>query len=466
MIKYVHLTYTLAFINWGVVSMSIGSFFLIFGLGGLLFPSHLSANLTLNDILVMAAKKNDELAIIDGNFKAGIEEIKQYRSSLFPMITSNVSGIWNKQSAASASMPLPPTFDEDHIDGTVSSIEIKLMQPLFRFGRLWTVYELAKLQEKGLKLTKQMQREVYFFKVLQAYTQAILHINYFKVAERSVKQAKLLLSFTELEYKKGARNKIDYLRSKSFYEMGRAEERQSSMKVIASVNRLKALLGKSLNDRLQLAIEPEENSSFLKVPLNQIKKKLALQLKEMEVKLKGKQVDYDRGAFYPALDLFGSVSSSIAEFDVDGMPEKDHEDIFKDSNFNYSIGVSLSWTIFDGFRTPSTYRKTKTKLAIAQLELAKEQREQLITLDEAKNQQSVSEQMYQAANLSKEAVQLAYNQINTDYKGGYATLTQLIEVEKELKEAEKRVFEAYSARLMAAANLRMEAGLPIYEEGK
>ena len=79
-------------------------------------------------------------------------------------------------------------------------------------------------------------------------------------------------------------------------------------------------------------------------------------------------------SFFPSLNLFGSIFNEFMAVDTSGLAEMFllepqageavpeipvSTDFFNPDLINYSIGIELSWNIFDGKRSFAQYRQAK-----------------------------------------------------------------------------------------------------------
>ncbi len=128
----------------------------------------------------------------------------------------------------------------------------------------------------------------------------------------------------------------------------------------------------------------------------------------------------------------------------------------------YSVGVALRWTIFDGLATSSAHREQAAATTIARTQLSTMQRQEKADLKAAKETVQVMKTIHQASSEAMEATNLALTKMESDFKAGTATLQSILEIQTELSNAEKRVYEAYANRILAAAKYRLASGVDLY----
>ena len=92
--------------------------------------------------------------------------------------------------------------------------------------------------------------------------------------------------------------------------------------------------------------------------------------------------------------------------------------------------------------------------------------EESIRLKEAKESWEVAGKVYRATLNAREAAEIAFNQMNSDFKDGSASLTEVLEVQTHLKNTERQLYQAYAGHILAAANYRLASGQDLQGSGK
>lgn len=127
---------------------------------------------------------------------------------------------------------------------------------------------------------------------------------------------------------------------------------------------------------------------------------------------------------------------------------------------NYTAGVMLQWTLWDGRQTKGMVNEAEAQLLGVQqetrklrLEIDLEIKQAQLALKEAEQRLSVSGRVIEQA---EESVTLTRDRFDQ----GLALTTQLIDAETALTAARVRRVEAETNRLQAVAALRKALGLP------
>ncbi len=155
-----------------------------------------------------------------------------------------------------------------------------------------------------------------------------------------------------------------------------------------------------------------------------------------------------KGGYLPALNAFAGIDR-YQGWEFDG------------TKSSWSAGLSLEWTLFDGFLTPGMVSEKRASLKAAReearqarLQASVELTSATFTLAEAKERVGVMERAVALAQESAELTRQRFNQ-------GLAISANVIDAQDALVQAELGLAQAKADRLLAVATLRRALALPI-----
>jgi len=449
---------------------------MLLGIGGAELGS--AREMALDDVLTRSRQNTTaQRQIIDLSYEQGMADVAVVKSAALPTISSNITANrvsrslvgqgGGAQSGGGQSTPVQESAmsgpNETRSFGHQYGVGVNLQTPIVAFGRIGV---LSKIEDQHVKLLASMrdqQMQAYYMHIVQLYNTALLNLNRSEAAKRSASHARAVADFTQVEYEGGGRSRIDLLRSKSFSSTAVAEHRASMIRSASALENLRIALGMSIEEPLLLKPGIDDKSRFLQVDKKAEGVRPELKLKEQEVLVNNLWSHYRKGEYWPTLYLTGGANSNIDNVAGPGRsnPGTPAQDAFKDERMNYSIGLSLQWTLFDGFRTPATARKAAAQAKMSQIEMETLLREDARAKNEALANLEIVDVILAAAVDARDAAQLSFQQIESDYKEGASSLQDMLEMQKELAAAENQVFEVYANKVLAVATYKLVHGIHI-----
>ncbi|MEJ2050719.1 MAG: TolC family protein, partial [Calditrichota bacterium] len=160
-----------------------------------------------------------------------------------------------------------------------------------------------------------------------------------------------------------------------------------------------------------------------------VKNQPALRSQELQVRSKEFSVALAKSAFWPSVGARLSYSRDNEIF----------EKIYTDLNLNwsYSIGIGLSWNLFNGFSDQVNLQKSKIDLKNSRLNLADYKRSLRSDIRNLYNSYNALLEIVQIDQKSLEAAREEYRLANERYRLGSGTSLELRDAQVNLTEAEQ-----------------------------
>ncbi|MBF0433006.1 MAG: TolC family protein [Fibrobacteria bacterium] len=454
-----------------------------------LFMAPVFSQHNLQEILDIALKNSEDLEIIDQSYEAGKQEINTFKASVYPQIHFSMGGAYINNSLAGMGAfskmfeMLGQVIATNNTGGTTGStgssasfnrysgmeysMVAALQQPVFTFGRLGVVHRMAKTQTKLLGEQKELRREQFLVGVVQSYNSAVLALVEKKVADNTLQSASKFYSTVEIDYQAGAAPKITWLQAKSLLAQSSASSKMAGARYDVMVNNLKNTIGLEAQDSLSLVTGDDmypENLYYTQETENSATTRLTL-MKEMDLKLAVDMSKYERSRLFPTISLDGQLVNQLTAISDPELMKTDQKpyDLFNYDYFNYKIGLNLNWTLFDGFRTSSSYKRAWALKKIEERNLSKMKKQDAVRLTEAKKMVRAHKEVLEAAVISKEAAGLAFEQAKTDLEGGAISISQYIDIEKQYKQSQLLYYQAKASELFAHISLKLSMGQAVFK---
>lgn len=420
---------------------------LLMGIG--VSHGYAQTQLTLQEALKFALNNNQQLARTKMDEEMGRFKTQEVRSQALPQI--NASGNYTDNIQLAKSLIPGDAFGKPADSSTVitfgtqytSSIGAELNQQIFNKA-VFTGLKAAKSGEEYYSLQTEKSAENVIYNVSQLYYQLLVTQEKITTVNGNIEKLTQLVNATKSQYDNGLAKKIDLDRIKVNLTNYLTQRTQLQNQLSTQSNNLKRIMGMPL----------QSSFSIPPASLKDIETKAAgvLQYDDMnlanrtEYKLIQKQEELQllqkkayQAEYYPSLSLFGRYS-------YNGMSQqfafaKDPAN----ATFWYgaaAVGLSLKIPIFDGFGRRS--KVSQANVTLHQLSKQKEETELSLNTDYENAKLQVRSNL-STITTQKENVDLAnevYYSTQNNYKLGLASLTDLLNAETSLADAQNSYNEA------------------------
>jgi outer membrane protein TolC len=441
----------------------------------------------LGHILAAAARGSAELRIARLDYEAGLQEIWFFRAEAFPGLTFSTGTTYLSQSTESrVTTGNVFTAAVERVEGVGLSWSLALRQPFVTFGRTRSALALADLQSDVLAERLELDRDVYFFSVIQGFGTLLLAQRDVAIERRALARAGLLLKAVRLDVAAGLRPRTDSLRILALAKSAEADLAVAVESRLAARRLLARLIGWEFDRAFRVALPDDSLPFAVPAPHGMVAASREVALKEYEATMMEKRIALERADLFPTISVVGSINNEFLALDTMGfgalfrrarqdtageqfigeitIPEP--ADYFDPAFFNYAIGAELSWPVFAGGRNLAQYRQVKAQARRAREELERLRLENRIEISRAIGLVEALAVSIEALRVQLEATRLAYERVQQDYLAGFTDLTRLLDAERELQQAERALANARVRRLEAIARARLALGLSVYEAGR
>ena len=291
--------------------------------------------------------------------------------------------------------------------------ELQLNYPLYTGGKISSIIEQARLNKDIKNIAIKRAKSQVVFDVKKYFYGYILTNELHSLVNSIYENMKFSRDITKEFLENGSDlkiNKTDYLNIKLLTSII-----QSTLSKI-ELNRqmLKGAIANSVGLKYDDVLKIQYNEQkILKQnrSLQQLVKKAAtlnpdINTINLALKVKDAQIKESKSGMYPMVNLFGNVSHTYNSYEY-GYLNEDTED-------NWSIGLAIKMSIFDGFKTESDILEKRLNKRVMD--------EQKILLEEGvalqlKNEFLRSSMGYKQIDILKEAVDTAIENSRMNFKG-------------------------------------------------
>ncbi len=430
---------------------------ILFCFSGSLF----SEGISLEQVIREVCTKSDSVKMMQETLIKSDQMIREKWSNAFPIISASLSGGRSVSNLAST-MPsitdlMPPGMSTIN-DVTRYSTAIDITQPIFTFGKIGTAIEVANQFNKSTKSTYRRNIQQLQLLALDAFYRVVLSDISLDIAKRSFNRKKDLYDFLDRNFKLGSGSKAQILATKADL-MGQIPTIYKAQEDLLNARMgLNMLMGRPLTDSVRLDTATGVQG-LLSIAIPQQKEALRKALNEREDL---RTIDFLAEANKGGAKLYNAMYlPSIAATGSFGTVGTEPKDITDWNNKNWSVGVGLQWTLFDGFANNALsrqYRSDARKLEIARSAISKtveiEVSVALIECTAADSNLTATEGVLAAARES-------YSLTEDNFKQGSGQFADLQLAEERLRQAEMGIVNAQYRQLRSRAALLVAMGKDI-----
>ncbi len=335
------------------------------------------------------------------------------------------------------------------------SYRLDLDQPLYTFGRVNKAIRAARYELDGVKTDVRTVESRVAHDVALAYYDLLLAHERLVVlgTERAARERQLRHVKDRLELEDATR--LDFLSAQVALANLRPEILAAENVLAVARARLNETLGRPLTE----PVEPGE-SLALPDPLPQVPE--AVELLEwagatrpelLRFTLTRQVLELAEGVTRADTlpEIKANASFGVSSFDVANL-----EDL---SFRSWSVGVNLTWTLFDGFKTSSTIGRLRSQGRQSELEEEAFRARLARQLEQAVGEWQRGLEAVRVAGLAVELAREAERVTEETFRWGAATVLQILEAERAVRQAELTRVQAQHVTVTALADMKYLLGL-------
>ncbi len=396
--------------------------------------------LTLDEAVAIALTTQPQIAARLQDYAAARYRVVQAMAPLLPQVSASSSATKSRTTGVSTStgsevVEIGPFRGRSVLPQTTAvtvtrqgfgdsfQAQVSLSQLLFDFGKTLAATEAARKLAVVALEDVELQRQLIVLSVREAYTNILLAQRLTKVNHAAVQRAQLNLRAATRAFEVGLRPESDVARAE-------VDVANADIDVIRSTNAERLSLA-ALNTAMGLNVSAptrvEDNLSYAPASFDRnalFAESLRQRPEYRQAKL---QVDANDAlerqafrSFFP--DIFGGGSYGATQFP--GLNEA------------WTVGLSMSWTMFDGGNKVARYQEAKANLeaararvAAAELDISRDVEQAVVNAEEAQSR-------IRATGVSVRAADRNYRFAEGRFRAGLATIIELTDAQFSLTQAQ------------------------------
>jgi outer membrane protein TolC len=352
-------------------------------------------------------------------------------------------------------------FKYDYISNYGAKLNV--VQPIYTFGKIGTGVKVARYYDSLTQLSNNRSIQTLQLLALDAYYRVLLADMLLTITERSVARKTELNEFLTRNFELGSGSKAQILSTKADLVSLKPEIIKARQNAQAAKMMLCVLMGRNPEDSIQLdtssTLESLQNMvipSKADAVQNAISDRNDLQSVDYYVKANKGGYQIYRSQYLPS--IVGMFSWGIGGYEPEHLFESDRRD--------WTAGVALQWTLFDGFASSakaSQYLSDARKLEIGKSSLKKIIE---IEIDTSIAECIAADSNVTASHFIYDAALEAYNLTDENFKQGDGQFAELQLAEERLRQGEFGIMNAKYRQVRSRAALIVAMGKTIIPVGE
>ncbi len=411
-------------------------------------------NLTLKEALKYAIENNQNAKKSRLDIEGGKQKTNEVRASALPQLNANASLAYNPiigqlvTDMGSFKMGRPWN----------SAAAVQLDQQLFN-QQVFTGLQAAKASENYYALNAELTEEQVIEQTANNYYQVLVNREQLSVVDTNIKNIKVIEKIITDQYNNGLAKKIDVDRIK--VNLTNLEtQRQQIVNAIEQLEiQLKLAMGMPISTSIVLPSSELRDINTLPLLENEIAVNNRTELKLLDVQrsLLNLQRKAYVSEYYPSLALSANYSYTTMTNKFDPFQQKStaQGSVGYDAS---AIGLSLRVPIFSGFRTRSKVKQAEIDILKAEEDTKATTNALNAAYENAKIQLKNSFNTIQSQRSNVRLAQEIYESTQNNYNNGLASLTDLLDTENSLTQAQNSYNQALLNYKVAEIQLSKSKG--------
>jgi outer membrane protein len=416
--------------------------------------------LTLDKAISIALEQNRDILIADEDRTKSEAQIAEARSGAFPQLSFSAQYMRNIQLPViflpGNSPPLNPSPNTISFEiGSNNSYQggLTLTQALYS-RQVGVALDIAntykEFSDAGYNSTKQnvvLQVKKAFYTVL--LMQKLVDAN-----RQGLDMVKANYENVQSLYNHGQAAEFDLLRAE--VQVANTEPTVISVEnnLILAVNGLKSLLSIPLDSNVVI----QGNFMFTEVPQSVLDQggrdamatNPSIQQLAFQQSMLDQNISVEQSGYFPSIYAFGSYQWQT------------QDNTFQFNNYLWAkianVGVTFSWNIFDGLRTPARVEQAKVDLRKVQYTLLKAEEGLTIQVQSARLKMDEAKRRIQGQEKNIEQAKKAVSIAETRFKNGVGTQLELLDTQVAMTLAQTNYAQAIYDYLVAKADWESAVG--------
>src|SRR5213596_804849 len=402
--------------------------------------------LTLDECIAIALEAQPRIQATLSDYAAARYRVTQALSPLLPQLSGLVSATRSQSILTATSQTTGQTVQipsSRQLSDTFLA-QVQLSQLLFDFGKNLAATEAArKLAEVAVE-DVELQRQLISLAVKEAYTNILFAGRLIRVQDQAVQRAELNLRSAKGFFEVGTRPKSDVARA----EVDVANARVDLIRARNALRTARVALNTAMAIDVDTPTEIQDNLVFEAANLDRAQLRgeaLRSRPEYRQSKLRVSAAEATERQtfrdFFPDISGNGSYGGTQPQL-----------------NENWTLGLSLSWTLFDGGNRVARYHEAKANLEGARQRVKSTELDIIQNVEQAEIAVEEAQERIQAAQALVASAQENFRLAQGRFDAGVGTILELTDAQLALTQAQNTEAQALADYRIALARLDRAVG--------
>jgi outer membrane protein TolC len=418
--------------------------------------------LTLDEAIEIALAGNPVLAAEDAAARAAEQTARESRAARWPTVrvTTDATRTTNPVAVFGQLLTQEEFGQENFAVDSLNNPDpltnvrgvLSVSQPLWAGGRIDAGIEGAERRAEAALSGRERARQELVYRVTDRYTGAVVTGQAVAVRREGLEVARESVKLTRDLYEAGLVVESDLLQAQvreSEAEAALADAEKNAGVARAALN---LELGRPLDTPMALPprVEPMEPAAPADAPLEALLAEAAEQ--RPDLRAARARVEAARAG------LRRARGDRLPEIGWSGAFEADSEEPFDDPGSNWTVGVGLRWTAFDGFATGARVERARAELERAERLAEQAARGVALEVESALEELQTARLRWQEARRAVELAERSAAIVRDRYQEGLTTVVELLQAQTLTTGSRVRELAARRDLVLARAGLALAAG--------
>jgi outer membrane protein TolC len=363
-------------------------------------------------------------------YAAARHRVTQALSPMLPQLSAVVSASRSQSTVLSTSVSTTITTPQQvnrQLSDTLLA-QISLSQLLFDFGKTFAATDAARKLASVALESVELQRQLIALAIREAYTNINFAQRLITVAQQSFDRAQLNLRSARGFFDVGTRPKSDVVRA----EVDVANARVEIIRARNAERLARVALNTAMGIDIDTPTQVQDNLIYEPVQFDRLQQRAEALRQRPENRQSKLQVEVAEAQERLAFRNFFPNLSGVSSFG--GTTSDLHQ--------SWSVGLSLSWIIFDGGNLVGRYQESKANLDAARARLKASELDIVQNVEQAEISAEEGQERIQAAQAAVASAEENFRLAQGRFDAGVGTILELTDAQLSLTQAQNTETQA------------------------